>query len=87
MKELNPQKVALTFGLLIGGGHVLWSILIVLGLAQPLLNFIFWAHMLTVPSQVTEFTLMQAGTLIVVTFAVGYSVGFIFASVWNKMHR
>ena len=87
MKALSTQKVALVFGLFISGGHLLWSILILLGLAQPLLNFIFWAHMLENPFQVTEFSLAQSGTLIIVTFVVGYFAGWIFSWLWNKMHK
>lgn len=87
MKELNEQKVALTFGLFIGGWHLVWTVLIVLGLAQPLLNFIFWIHMLSNPYQVTGFTLMQSATLIVVTGCVGYVGGWVFAKVWNTMHK
>lgn len=87
MKELNENKVALTFGLFIGGWHLVWSLLIVLGFAQPLLNFIFWLHMLANPYQVTGFVLTQSIILIAVTFTVGYIGGFIFAKVWNKVHK
>lgn len=87
MKELNEKKVALTLGLFLGGWHLVWSVLIVLGFAQPLLNFIFWIHMLTTPVQVTGFELTKSAILTVVTFIVGYGVGFIFAKIWNKVHR
>ena len=84
MKELNECKVALTFGLFIGGWHVIWSLLILVGLAQPLIDFIFWVHMLTTPYKVTGFNLVQALVLIVVTFIIGYAVGWVFAWLWNK---
>lgn len=85
--KLNPNKVALTLGVLFGGFHLGWSILVALNLAQGLLDFIFGLHMIANPYQVTGFDLMKAGTLVVVTFAVGYGVGFVFASVWNKVHN
>lgn len=87
MKELNGNKVALTFGLFIGGWHLVWSLLIVAGLAQMLLDFIFWAHMIANPYKVTGFTLTQSLTLIVVTFIIGYIGGLIFAKVWNATHK
>lgn len=87
MKELNTQKVALVFGFFLGGWHVLWSLLILLSFAQPLMDFIFWAHMIANPYHVTGFTLTQAVTLILVTFAVGYVLGWVFAWLWNKLHR
>lgn len=85
--KLNTQKVALTAGVFVGGWHVVWSVLIVLGLAQPLLDFVFWMHMLTVPYRVTGFTVTQSVTLIVVTFFVGYVGGWIFSGVWNYLHK
>lgn len=87
MKELNENKVALTFGLFLGGWHLVWSLLIITGVAQMLLDFIFWAHMIANPYKVTGFTLMQSLTLIVVTFIIGYIGGFIFAKVWNIAHK
>ncbi len=87
MKELNTSKVALTFGLIGGGWHLLWSFLILIGLAQSLINFVFWMHMLTIPYKVTGFTLTQAAILIVITFIAGYAGGWIFAWLWNKIHK
>lgn len=87
MKEISEKKAALTVGLFVGGVHLVWSLLIIIGLAQPLVDFIFWAHMISNPYQITGFTLTQSLTLIIVTFAVGYLGGFIFAKVWNKTHK
>ncbi len=84
--KLNPGKVALTFGVLLGGGHLLWSLLVALNFAQPLLDFIFSLHMIANPYQVTGFDITKALMLVVITFAVGYGVGYVFATVWNKIH-
>lgn len=84
---LNTSKVALTLSLFAGGVHIVWSVLVALGLAQPLMDFIFWAHMVANPLQVTGFNITQAGILIVVTAAIGYMVGWIFATVWNKTQK
>ncbi len=85
--KLNTSKTALTLALLIGGAHLGWSVLVALGLAQALLDFIFWVHMIANPYQVTGFNLTQAGILLVVTSAVGYAVGWIFATVWNRVNK
>lgn len=87
MKEMNTQKVAMVFGILLSGWHLLWSLLILAGIAQPLLDFVFWMHMIANPYRVTGFALTQAAMLIVVTFVVGYFVGWSFAWLWNKMHK
>lgn len=87
MKELDIQKTALTFGVFLGAWHLVWSILVFTGFAQQLLNFVFWMHMIIPPYQVTAFTLTQALILIVVTFVMGYVGGWVFATIWNKMHH
>lgn len=87
MKELNVNKVALSVGFFIGGWHVVWSILVALGWAQAVINFIFGLHMLSVPVQVQPFNITTAGLLVVVTFTVGYVGGKIFATVWNTVHK
>lgn len=84
---MNEQKVALIVGLFMGGWHLLWSLLIAVGLAQPLLNFVFWLHMLNNPYQIAPFNPSTALLLVVVTFAVGCSAGYIFATLWNTIHK
>ena len=74
-------------GLFISGWHVVWSLLVLLSIAQPLLDFVFWMHMIANPYHVTGFTVTQSLTLIVITFIFGYFGGWVFAWLWNKMHR
>lgn len=85
--KLNNSKVALTVGVFVSGMHVLWSVLVAIGLAQPLLDFIFSIHMIANPYQVMIFSLTSAITLVIVTFVVGYVVGWVFAEVWNRLHK
>jgi heme/copper-type cytochrome/quinol oxidase subunit 4 len=87
MKGLNQQKVALTLGLFAGGAHLVWSLLVVLGWAQPLLDFIFWLHMVENPLRVVQFSVSTALFLIIVTFIVGYVVGWVFSWLWNKLQK
>ena len=87
MKELDVNKVALSVGLFVGGAHLVWSVLVALGWAQTIINFILGLHMLSVPVQVLPFNITTAGLLILVTFAVGYAAGRVFATVWNTVHK
>ncbi len=83
----NPNKVGLVIGALIGGWHLLWIILILLGWAQPILDFIFWAHMIRPVYVVKPFDSGAAATLIIVTVALGYIFGFAGGVIWNRLHR
>lgn len=85
--KLQERQVALAVGVFIGGWHLVWSLLIALGLAQGWLDFIFGLHMINNPLVVAPFNMGTAVLLIAVTFAVGYAVGLIFAKLWNYLHR
>ncbi len=83
---LQPQKVGLTFGFFIGGLHLVWTILVALGFAQPLLDFVFWLHMLKTSFVVEPFDLFLAVGLVFFTFFIGSIIGYVFALVWNRNH-
>jgi hypothetical protein len=83
----NPNKVGLVIGALIGGWHLVWSLLVLIGWAQPIIDFIFWAHMIKPVYFVKPFDPVAAVVLIVITAAIGYIFGFLGAVIWNKLHR
>jgi hypothetical protein len=82
----NPNKIGLVIAVLIGGWHVAWSLLVLIGWAQPILDFIFWAHMIEQVHFVKPFDPMAAVTLIVITAMIGYVFGFVGAVIWNRLH-
>ena len=83
----NPNKVGLVIGALIGGWHLVWSLLVLVGCAQPILDFIFWAHMIKPVYFVKPFDPLAATALIVITASIGYLFGFLRAVIWNRLHR
>ncbi len=83
----NPNKVGLVFAAVTGGWHLIWAILVLLGWAQPIIDFIFWAHMIQRVYVIKPFNPAAAVTLIIVTAATGYAFGFIGATIRNKFHR
>ncbi|MEK7101540.1 MAG: hypothetical protein AAB882_00095 [Patescibacteria group bacterium] len=87
MNHLNPAKTGLALGKLVGGVHLMWSIFIALGWAQALVNFSQWAHMVSVPVVVGAFDLSAAITVVLVATFIGYALGYVFATIWNWLHR
>lgn len=85
--KLNANKAGLVFGLFLAGWHFLWSILVVVGWGQMLLNFVFWLHMISNPYLVLSFDFTVAVLLLIITFVAGYVIGWIFSSLWNRIHK
>ena len=84
---LNKNKTGLALGSLTGLAHLVWSVAIFFGWGQAYLDFIFNLHTLNNPLVVGQFDLYRSILLIVVTAIIGYILGFIFASIWNKVHK
>lgn len=85
--KLNEHKTGLSLGIFVGCLHLLWSILVVLGFAQVLLNWSMGWHMVNSTITVAPFSMTNALTLIIVSALVGYIVGYGFAVIWNKVHE
>ena len=84
---VNPNKVGLVIGALIGGWHLVWSLLVLFGCAQPIIDFIFWAHMIQPIYVIKPFSFLAAITLIAITAVTGYVFGYIGAVIWNKLRQ
>lgn len=87
MQNCNPKKVGLVFGAMVGGLHLLWAILVFLGFAQPIIDFILWAHMISPFFVLKPFDISAAITLIVITSVIGYLIGYTAGVIWNKVHK
>lgn len=77
----------MVLGVFVALMHALWMLLIFFGVAQLYMNWIFGLHLLTNPYTVLPFNWGSAITLIIVTFVVGYVMGWVFAFIWNRLHK
>ena len=84
--RLSVIRTGLVFGVAIGLWHAAWSALVAAGCAQWLVDFILRLHFLAVPAKVQPFDTVTAGTLIGITFVVGFVFGIAFALIWNVLH-
>lgn len=87
MEIIDKHKTGLTFGFLVSSCHLFWSLLVALGVAQVLLEFVLSIHMLEMPITVMSFDLVKAIGLIVVTFIGGYVFGWLMAFFWDKCFK
>ena len=83
----TTNKVGLLFAALFGLWHLAWIGLVVAGWAQPFLDFTFWAHMIQPVYHVQPFDARAAGTLLVITAALGYAFGCVGAFLWQRLKR
>ena len=83
----NSNKVGVVVGALVAGWHLLWSLLVLIVCAQPIIDFIFWAHMIKPVYVVKPFDPVAAVTLMMITGVIGYVFGFVGAIIWNRLHQ
>jgi hypothetical protein len=82
---LAKVKTGVVVGVFMALCHALWSVLVVTGVAQTVIDWIFKLHFLNSPFQIQAFDLMTAGLLVLVTFAVGFVVGLVLALLCNVL--
>lgn len=85
--KLKESSTALVVGVFVAVVHVVWSLMVLVGFAQVYLDWILGLHFLDNPFTVRSFDFVNAVILIGFTFVVGYAVGWIFAMIWNRLHK
>lgn len=84
---LNPVRVGLVFGIFLAIWHACWSILVATGVAQNVIDFIFWMHFIVPPYHIEPFEITRACILVGMTFGIGLAIGTVAGVIWNAIHR
>ena len=84
MNRVHPHSLGLAFGIFLPFWHVVWSLMVLLGVAQKFMNFIFKVHMISPAYKVLAFSWGYALLLIVVTAVIGYAFGWVLGFIWNR---
>jgi hypothetical protein len=82
---IGKHKAGLALGSILGLWHLTWSLLVAVGFAQVLIDWIFRLHFIQPPYTIAPFRFGLAVTLIAVTTAIGYVFGWLLAAIWNSL--
>ena len=80
---VNKHKLGLVFGTFFGLCHFIWAWLVLSGMAQSLLDWIFRLHFIEPPYTILSFKLSVAVALILVTSVTGYLSGWVLGAIWD----
>jgi len=87
MRAIDPIKTGLVLGALLGGLHVLWSLLVAAGGGQAVVDFVLWMHFIKPIYVIAPFAIGTAAVLVIATACTGFVIGILFALMWNHLHR
>ncbi len=87
MATIDPNRTGLVFAALNGAWHLFWSLLVAVGWAQRVVDFLFWIHFIHPVYVIEPFEPGRAALLVAVTATIGYGGGFCLAWLWNWFHR
>ena len=82
---VNQHKLGLTLGVFMGVMHLVWSLLVLTGLAQPLVNLFLRLHFVSSVHAITAFSWGSALGLIALASTIGYILGNVLGMIWNKI--
>jgi len=85
-RTLSPVKAGMVLATFLGAWHLLWALLVAVGWAQPVIDFVFWIHLIRPVYVIEPFHAAIAALLVVITAAIGFVVGYVFAALWNWLH-
>ena len=77
----------MALGSLLGAVHVFWALLVGLGWAQPVVDFIHSVHFMKSTEMVGAFNLGTALLLVIVASLIGYTLGWLFGYFWNRIQK
>ncbi|MDP3779122.1 MAG: hypothetical protein Q8R30_03730 [bacterium] len=84
---MNKHKVGVVLAGFLGLWHVIWSLLVALGMAKSVIDMALGLHFISISYTILPFDLGTAIGLVAMATIVGYVIGWVFAALWNWMRR
>lgn len=86
MKNVNAHKTGLAAGSFLALSHLSWVLLVALKIAKPLMDWVLSLHFIVIDYDIGSFSMGPAVLLVLLTFGMGYTGGWIFSALWNVFH-
>jgi hypothetical protein len=83
LEKLSTTATGLVIAALMGGMHLLWSLLVAAGWGQSTVDFFFWMYFIKPIDLIEPFEPARALTLVAVSSVIGFVVGSATARLWN----
>jgi hypothetical protein len=83
MRHISIAKTAMAVAAVFAAWHTIWVILVGVGWATEVLNFILALHFLKIGFELAPYSAFTAFSLVAISFCTGALLGAIFAVVWN----
>ena len=87
MGKLNKNQVGLVVGVFAALMHLVWALLVAIGLGQTVVDWVLPLHFIDMLATILTFSLVNAVILIVMAFIGGYIIGWVFAALWNWLGK
>lgn len=87
MNRVQSHKVGLVFGGLMMVFHACWSLMVLMGIAKPFMDWILSLHFMTFQYSINDFSIGSALMLVIVTGIIGYLMGWVLGWLWNWAHK
>lgn len=84
---MNKNKTGLSLGVFGVIIHFVWSLLVMLGWGQGVHDFVMGLHGIQAPIIINKIGFIDMLWLLAIVFVAWYAIGWIFASVWNRVNR
>jgi len=85
MSRIDPIWAGLGLGLLLGGAHTGWAVLVATGAAPWVMDLVFRLHFISPPFAIDRFDPSLAILLVGLTALSGFALGWLFATIWNGL--